>query len=846
MEKLILIDGNSLLNRGFYATPLLTDKEGNPTNAVYAFVNILIKLFHEQKPDYMCVAFDLKAPTFRHKMYSEYKGTRKPAPEDLIKQFPLLKKVLDTIGIARIEKEGLEADDLIGILSKKTNFDTIIITGDRDALQLVDEYTKVYFTKRGVSDIEIYDLNNFKELTGLSCPKKLIDYKALRGDTADNIPGVQGIGEKTALQILEQYEDIESLYSGDLSTFTKSVQGKLESGKDMAFLSKKLATIETEADIEYSLEKMICPKLLSSETWELFSLLGFRSIVKRTELFEKIENKKEYIVEEITTLEDLKSSVVDIKNFTFCYDEKYVYIANGEKVYNVLLKLDFFSDGINFGDCILLLKKVFENEDVSKLLFNKKSLLKVLDEFGVKIKGKVDDVMIEKYLVDFIGKSEILSDVIKEKGYENPAVALLTLDKEYKVLLKEMQLESVYYDIEMPLIDVLYDMEVNGVKVDTKKLEELSVFYENVLNEVTEKIYSLAGEKFNIKSPQQLASILFDKLNLDSGKKNKRGYSTSIDVLESLYDKHEIIQHIIEYRKIGKLKSTYIDGIRPLIDRKTCLVHTDFDQTMTSTGRLSSKEPNLQNIPVKTEEGLKLRKLFIAREEENVLVSADYSQIELRLLTHFSACPELVDAYNRGEDIHASTASKVFKVPMEEVTKSMRSNAKAVNFGIIYGISEYGLAQNIKCSVWEAKELIKNYFETYGKVKEYLEGSVELAKEKGYAETLFGRKRIIPELKSSNRMTIAFGERVAKNMPLQGTSADIIKIAMINVKKRFDEEKLKAKLILQVHDELIIDCPKTELEKVEKILKSEMENAANLIIPLAVDVNSGYSWFDAK
>ncbi|MBO5888729.1 MAG: DNA polymerase I [Clostridia bacterium] len=850
MDKLVLIDGNSVINRAFYATPPLTDSKGQPTNAVFGFMNMLIKIIGDLSPKYLIVAFDRKEPTFRHTMYTEYKGTRKPMPEDLRPQIPLLKEVLKVMGITIYDKAGFEADDIIGTLAKRYNGETIIITGDKDSFQLVDETTSIYFTRRGISDIDILSLENFKDKTGIN-PSQVIDLNGLMGDSSDNIPGIPGVGEKTAQNLIETYGSVEEIYN-HLEDFKGKTLEKIVNGKDSAYLSKKLATIDTGVDIPIEIEKTSFEFPFNEATKRIFTELEFRGILKRKELFdaseEEILESKEIEIKEIKNKKEFDSLSVGSEVSISILNNISLYFG-GEVEYQLKIKETFFDEGFEYDEALNLLKPIFEDETKTVILYSRKKTADLLFEYGIEILAKVEDVDIERYLVEFSGREESLEETLYyfNENVKTPAYSLYKLSARFLKEIKEQGMEGLYYSVELPLSKVLTDMERAGFKIDLTALDKVGSEYKEQINTLLEKIVELAGETFNVNSPKQLAYILFEKLGLKHGKKNKTGsYSTNAEALEDIEKEHPIIPLILRYRTVSKLYSTYIEGIKPLIDKKTSLVHTCFNQTLTQTGRLSSKEPNLQNIPVRDEEGKELRKLFIARSEDRVLIDADYSQIELRLLAHFSNSEELINAYKEERDIHSVTASQVFSVPLNEVTSTMRRNAKAVNFGIIYGISEYGLAKNLKISPKTASDYIKKYFEMYPKVKEYMNKNVEDCRKNGYVTTVLGRKRVIKEINSPNYNLRSFGERAAMNMPLQGSSADIIKIAMVNVHKRLKEECPNSKLILQVHDELIIDAPISESKKAEEILVKEMENAVQLSVPLTVEAHSGKSWFDAK
>lgn len=856
MNKLILIDGNSLINRAFYATPLLTDKNGQPTNAVYAFMNMLVKLINEEKPKYILVAFDRREPTFRHKMFDAYKGTRKPMPEELRPQIPLLKKVLAVIGVACYEEAGLEADDIIGAVAKKYNDETVIVTGDKDSFQLVDETTSVHFTRKGISDTEVYTNENFREKTGI-LPHQIIDLKALMGDASDNIPGVQGVGEKTALNLVQTYETVENLYE-NVNLLKGKLKEKIEQGRDMAFLSKTLATINVSAEIPIKIESLTYTFPFNADAKKTFYDLEFKGLLKREELFDKnceeIEEptpqaEKQIPIVELTDASQIQK-VLSNDELTISIDKGVnIYVEKDETEYVIKQKEAFFENGFSEIDALNFIKPYFENPNKTVIVFSYKKLANYFKDFDVSFNAVYHDVDILRYLVDFSGKEEDFEQTISHYGLnlQTPAYSLFNLYKNFISQIPEQNLTYLYYDVELPLAKVLFDMETTGFKVDLDALNEAGAKYQKELASLSDELTALAGEPFNPNSPKQVGRIIYEKLELSKGKKTKSGgYSTTAEALEEIIDAHPIVSLILRYRTVQKLNSAYVDGLRSLIDKKTGLVHTCFNQTLTQTGRLSSKEPNLQNIPVRDEEGRELRKLFTARSEDNALIDADYSQIELRLLAHFSGSEELIKAYLSGRDIHSVTASQVFGVPLEEVTDAMRRSAKAVNFGIIYGISDYGLSKNIKTSTKQAKEYIAKYFETYPSVKEYMDKNVDFARKNGYVTTFLNRRRVIKDINSHIFAKKSFSERAAMNMPLQGTSADIIKIAMVNVYKRLKKENLKAKLILQVHDELIIDAPLSEVEAAKKILVEEMEHAVNLKVPLTVEVNVGKTWYDTK
>ncbi len=855
MEKLVLIDGNSLINRAFYAMPLLTTKGGEYTNAVYGFMNMFFKMLDAEKPTAIAVAFDLKAPTFRHKMYAEYKGTRKPMPEELRPQIPLLKDLLRLMGVTVVEKEGFEADDIIGTIAKKTSVQTIIITGDRDSFQLVDNETEVHFTKRGITDVEVLDSKTFKDKTGI-LPEQVIELKALMGDSSDNIPGVKGVGEKTALSLLQTYGNIDTLYER-VDELKGKLKEKIVEGKQSAYLSRRLATIDINAPVDTDVSKMSFPYPFSGEVKNRFIELEFKSLSRRTDIFEEgvtpptqaeefqVSNVKLIVADSAELTKEIDRS----GELCLYVNQKGLFVYDGKAEYYFHVRQNLLDDGLDLAPILSSVLPVI-NECKGLTVFSKKDLRHfLLKNGGYELTAPCDDLSIMKYLADFGGRSQTAEEVFLEYNLDGakPASSLRYLKQKLYAMLKDEDMLSLYSEVELPLSDVLFEMEVAGFKVDVDALYKTGEKYQAILKDLEIQIRKVTGEpNLNVNSPKQLGEIIFEKLKLGKGKKTKTGYSTSAEILESLETDHPSIPLILKYRQLQKLYSTYIEGFKPLIDKSTGLIHTSFNQTMTATGRLSSKEPNLQNIPVREVEGRELRKLFVPRDGEHILVSADYSQIELRLLASFSGCRLLIDAFNQGKDVHASTASKVFNIPIEMVTPEMRSKAKAVNFGIIYGMSEYGLAKNIKTSANEARQYINSYFAKYPEVKAYMQKNVDFAKEHGYALTMLKRKRQIRELLSTNYNLRQFGERVAMNMPLQGTAADIIKLAMLGVYRRLKKENLKSKLILQIHDELIIDTLISEKERVQKLLAEEMENAVNLSVKLTVSAGCGNTWYETK
>ncbi len=857
MEKLVLIDGNSLINRAFYAMPVLSTAKGEFTNAVYGFLNMFFKMIADEKPSHVAVAFDLKAPTFRHKLYSEYKATRKPMPMELRPQIPLLKEILSLMGVCVLQKEGVEADDIIGTVAKKTDLKTVIITGDKDSFQLVDPSTEVHFTRRGLTDIDVFNHLNFTEKTGIT-PIQIIDLKSLMGDSSDNIPGVKGVGEKTALNLVQTYSTLENVYE-NLAQIKGKLNEKLTEFKSNAFLSKTLATINVDCGIEFSLDGMAFSMPLSNSVKKRFIDLEFKSIYKRDELFGNLSSEELPALETKENEEEKPLTVVDVDDLskftcelvdgvTFYFSDQKISVFDKKTEYVFKIRQNLLDTGLSLSEVLSTLKPIFSG-DKSIILFNKKDARHFIDNaLSLELTAPCNDLSILKYLVDFSGKDLSADEVILEYGrsLDTPAFSIYSIFNELSLSLTD-ELSNLYKNVELPLSDVLFDMEKDGFKIDTIALQETGQKYKQILLSLENDIKSLFGDPtLNVNSPRQLGDLIFDKLKLAKGKKTKTGYSTTAEILESIEHTHPAIPLILKHRRLQKLQSTYIEGFLPLVDKNTGLIHTSFNQTVTATGRLSSKEPNLQNIPVRDSEGKELRKFFVPRDDNHILVGADYSQIELRLLAAFSLCPSLVQAFRDGRDVHTATASKVFGVSLLNVTSEMRSKAKAVNFGIIYGMSEFGLAKQLKISAQEARDYISAYFKEYPEVKKYMDDNVRFARLNGYAKTLLGRIRYIRELESSNRNLQQFGERVAMNMPLQGSSADIIKLAMIGVSRKLKENNLKSKLILQVHDELIIDTLIEEKEAVEKILVSEMENAVSLPVSLDVSLGSGKTWFEAK
>ena len=854
MEKLLLIDGNSLFNRAFFATPpSFTNSEGTPTNAIYGFTTMLFKAFTDIAPSRIAVAFDLRAPTFRHKLYDQYKGTRKGMPPELAVQVPLIKEMLSAMGILTLELAGYEADDILGTVATRYEGETIILTGDNDYLQLISDSTTIYITKKGLSELNIMDETALMDARGLT-PSQIIDLKALMGDSSDNIPGVRGIGEKTATTLLEKYVTLDGVYS-NIEELKGKMKEKLVEDKEMAYLSYTLATIDTATPIDFNIDDAIFKFPFSSAVVDLFKEFSFNSLLKRSEFFgdDLVETvavpKLQSVNHIITSASDLTKIIqdnrteaicaVDLESGTFAYD-----INNG---YTVAIAETLLDQGIAYDDFFGAMCELLSSNQ-AVCLYDIKALKHKFAKYDVEIINAEYDLMLLNYIVDFTPSISSLPALLNfnELGDFNSACGMLYLLEKFKTELVEQEVSDLYYNIERPLVDVLYSMERDGFSVDTTEIDRLRGVYQNEIAGLTDTIHRLAGEEFNINSPKQLGHILFDVLELKPSKKTKTGLSTNAETLEKLLDKHEIIPHILRFRQISKLLSTYIEGMSNQIDDTTHKIHTVFNQALTVTGRLSSKEPNLQNIPVRQPEGRLLRKLFVPSSSDNLLISADYSQIELRLLAHFSHDVLLEKSYQEDLDIHAMTASQVFGVDLSDVTSEMRSAAKAVNFGIIYGISDFGLAKQIGVANKTASEYIAKYFQKYASVHDYMDKNVEFCRANGYVNTITGRRRKIAEINSKNFMTRSFGERAAMNMPLQGSAADIIKIAMINVFNRLNKEKLQSKLILQIHDELLIDTLKSEKEQVEILLREEMENAVTLSIPMTVNVACGESWYEAK
>lgn len=876
MNKLLLIDGNSIMNRAFYGIPDMTTNDGRHTNAIYGFLNIILKVIEEEQATHICVAFDLKKKTFRHEMYEAYKGTRKGMPEELHEQMPRIKEILQAMHIRIVEQEGFEADDLIGTLSKKgerEGFAVTILSGDRDLLQLATDTVLVRIpkTKHGKTEVEDYYAKNVVETYGVT-PLIFIDMKGLMGDTSDNIPGVPGIGEKTAAKLLAEYGDLDGVYAAVDSMKASRMKQNLIENKDLAYLSKTLATIKLDCPIPFEFSEATYHDPFNAEAYTLFEDLELKSFYKRFSVEKKEELTFETVlIDDIDGYNALLAKLQKAKEVSFAWitqDGEALGVAvcmDLEHVY--LIRFMMFITEAMVADNLLALSRDYQ---VQLACMHVKKLLSFLDfheEDAVFDAGLAAyllqpnqseyeyDTLAKVYLdvtlpseKEMLGKEKLgyfsFEDEKVQKWMAYQAIVPYKIKSVLREKLKETGMESLYDEMELPCLYALYEMEKNGIRVDGEALHQYGKKLRTRIEELTAEIHAMAGEEFNINSPKKLGEILFEKLGLKNGKKTKTGYSTSAEVLEKLKNAHPIISKILEYRQLTKLNSTYAEGLAGYI-RADGRIHGKFHQTVTVTGRISSADPNLQNIPTRMPLGREIRKVFIP-EEGSVFVDADYSQIELRVLAHMSGDAALIAAYQADEDIHAITASQVFDVPLDQVDSTLRRKAKAVNFGIVYGISSFGLGQDLDISRKEAEGYIEKYFATYGKVKEFLDRTVEDAKKNGYTVTMFGRRRPIPELASSNFMTRSFGERAAMNAPVQGTAADIIKIAMVRVNRRLKKEHLQSKLVLQIHDELIIETKKEEVEIVQKILVQEMMHAADLAVPLLVDANVGDSWYDAK
>lgn len=886
-KKLMIIDGSSLIYRAFYALPLLTTKDGIYTNGIYGFLTMFYKVKEEQKPDYICVAFDKKGPTFRSEEYDQYKANRQSTPSELVQQFPIIREILDAMKVKYLELSGFEADDIAGTLAKmaeKESMDVTLVTGDKDYLQLATDNTKVLITRKGITEVEEFDRNAIVEKYGIT-PEQMIDLKGLMGDQSDNIPGVPGIGEKTGLKLLKEYDTIENIYENIENISGKKLKENLIENKHLAFLSRKLGEIMTSVPLGLEFEELQLEEPNLEDLIKLYERLEFNSLLSKItdghSSKEELRSPLDFNIINHLGYRDLVDIIKKEKKFGFKFITSGInyiedkIIAVGIKTKDNLTNIIYLQD--NEENFINSFKTIFEDKTIEKIGHSLKSDIVALSRLGIEVENITFDSMIAQYLINPAQNSYSINDISKDYlGYygldeenllgkgknkkefndlsENELCeyisfildTVLSVEIKMKDILKEQEMLDLYYNVELPLVQVLASMEYYGFKMDTDELKKLGKEYEEEITSLTNKIYELAGMEFNINSPKQLGDILFDKLLLPVIKKTKTGYSTDAEVLDKLIDQHPIIEKVLRYRQIVKLKSTYIDGLLNLINPDTARVHSSFNQTITTTGRISSTEPNLQNIPIRTDDGRKIRKAFIAENSEYILVDADYSQIELRVLAHISKDPKMMEAFVNNEDIHTKTASEVFYVPKEEVTSIMRGRAKAVNFGIVYGISDYGLSRDLNISRKEAKEYIDNYLKNYKLVKEYMENIVKEGKDNGYVETILHRRRYIPELQAKNFNIKSFGERIAMNTPIQGSAADIIKMAMVNVYNELKKRNLKSRLILQIHDELIIEAKKDEVEEIKVLMKDIMENSIKLDIPLTVDLEVGDNWYDAK
>ncbi|MBU9714182.1 DNA polymerase I [Bacillus tamaricis] len=875
MNKLVLVDGNSIAYRAFFALPLLNNEKGVYTNAVYGFTTMLLKILEEEKPTHMMVAFDAGKTTFRHTTYKKYKGTRQKTPPELSEQLPFMRDLLKAFNIAHYELENYEADDIIGTLAKrasKDDWEVKIFSGDKDLLQLVTENVHVALTRKGITNVDTYDLAMVNEKYGIT-PVQIIDMKGLMGDASDNIPGVPGVGEKTALKLLKEFETVEGVYESLDKVSGKKLKEKLEANEEDAYMSKKLATIETNSPVEITFEDLVKMEPNYEEVVTLFKDLEFASLLDR------IDGKVEVEKEEV---KDIQVTVVDEVTEGLLVSPSAVVVEVLEENYHLgeIIGISIVNETGNYylPTSIALKSNVFQewaaNTKKEKWLFDAKRAVVALGWGGISLKGVTFDMQIASYLIDPSASSHEMADISKRnhgvaiesdevfygKGKKRhipegsalaqhlarKAASINELKPKLEEQLKQNDQYELFEELEMPLSIVLGNMEMNGVSVDKEELEQMGEKLGEKLVSIEKEIHELAGVSFNINSPKQLGEILFEKLNLPAIKKTKTGYSTSADILEKLKDKHEVVEKILLYRQLGKLNSTYIEGLLKVIHKKSGKIHTIFNQSLTQTGRLSSTEPNLQNIPIRLEEGRKIRHAFIPEQKDAVILAADYSQIELRVLAHISKDENLINAFVNDLDIHTKTAMDVFHVKEEQVTSQMRRTAKAVNFGIVYGISDYGLSQNLGITRKEAQEFINRYFQSFPGVKDYMETIVEEAREKGYVTTMLKRRRYLPEITSRNFNLRSFAERTAMNTPIQGSAADIIKQAMVNMALEMEKRNLNSRLLLQVHDELIFDVKKDELEQMKKLVPEVMEKAVELVVPIKADVEFGDTWYDAK
>lgn len=838
-KKLVLIDGHSILNRAFYGIPDLTNSEGIHTNAVYGFLNILLKILGEEQPEYLTVAFDVKHPTFRHEMYKEYKGTRKGMPQELVEQVPIIKEILQAMDIKIVELPGYEADDILGSYAYKAQEDGMVvslISGDRDTLQIATDKIRIRIpkTKKTGTIIEDYYAKDVEEALGVT-PKEFIDVKALMGDPSDNIPGVPGIGDKTATALIQKYGSIEEAYANVEEVTPNRARESLKANYDLAVLSKDLATIRLHLDLDYNWKQAELHNIYTPAAYELCKKYEFKNLLSKFEMEECAPETCGLISLDQEGFNQIRDKIKDTRIFALSArlaqqkkgrsQQLIVELASKDEGYEYTV--EYNEDAIKE---IQIVVDQLMDLPIQKVSPNLKSMVQL---FHITEDRDIFDLKLAAYLVNPL-----------KADYEFTITETIENYQLLKEQLENMEMMDLYQTIELPLLYVIEDMSKIGIQVQLEELQQFSRELQTRIEELEKTIYEQANEEFNINSPKQLGVILFEKLQLPHGKKTKTGYSTAADILEKLKVEAPIVGDILEYRQLAKLKSTYADGLGNFV-RPDGRIHGVFHQTITATGRISSTDPNLQNIPIRMELGRKIRKAFVPKENF-VFIDADYSQIELRLLAHMSGDEALISAYSEEQDIHRMTASQVFHIPFDEVTNTQRSNAKAVNFGIVYGISAFGLSRDLEIPVKEAAEYIERYFATYPKIKVFLDGLVEKAKETGYSETLYGRRRPVPELSSSNFMQRGFGERIAMNSPIQGTAADIIKLAMLKVAKRLETEKLESKLVLQVHDELLIEAKKTEVDKVRKILQEEMGQVVQLRVPLEIDVHEGKNWYEAK
>lgn len=852
-KKAMIIDGNSILYKSFYGVPDLTTKKGTHTNAVFGFLSTLLKLVDVYSPDHVCVAFDRKAPTFRHLEYKGYKAKRERMPENLIPQVDTLKNILSIMQIPVYEVDRYEADDILGsfahLAEQNDGFSALLVTGDRDALQLVTDETTLILSRRG-GELKNYTPESVFADYGIK-PEQIVDMKALMGDTSDNIPGVPGVGEKTALKLLKEYVTLDGVYENLDKITGKKLNENLTIHKDSAYMSRNLAEIKKDAPVDIVLNDCLYEVPMTKELYEILSENELKSILSRLGFDDEFATVKKSIVEtiDITTIKDVIDVIDNLGDTSAILIGKDIHIAKDEdKGYRILIKEDLLSEGVEYSELLKALKPYLEDNNRKKICYKLKEFMGQLKEFGISINGADFDISIAAYLLNPTDKAKLdrlIYDLL-DLDVEIPnASHLIMLKTVMEQRLKDEGMFSLYHDIEHPLISVLYEMEQIGFAADRKILNRLGSEFETEIKSLETAIYDLSDSSFNINSPKQLGVILFEKMELPVIKKTKTGYSTDMEVLERLKTSHPIIEKIISYRHITKLKSTYIDGLLSCITSDN-RIHSSLNQTVTATGRLSSSDPNLQNIPIKMELGRQIRKIFVADGDDKILVDADYSQIELRVLAHMSGDATFIDAFVKNQDIHTLTASEIFEVPVDEVTSELRSNAKAVNFGIVYGISDYGLSRNLNIDRKKAAKYIESYWARYPQVKTYMDTIIKDGRKSGFVSTIMGRRRYIPQLNSRNRTLKSFGERAAMNTPIQGSAADIIKIAMIKVRDALINEGLKSKLILQIHDELIIEAYKDEVDAVTTLLQREMEGAADLSVPLSVDINTGRSWYHAK